>query len=253
MAKNILYINIICIICFLNITIAELFPGITWQIQYKGILNTNVNAEVFDVDLFDTSFQVIKSLHDKNKTVICYFSAGSYEENRPDSKTLLPAAGNKMDGWPERWLKIGNESILEKIIKPIMKNRIQLAKNKQCDAIDPDNVDGYKNNQPITYSQQLSFNKWLSINAHLLGLKIGLKNDLDQVKDLAEYFDFAVNEQCLQYNECNKLSPFYNSNKPIFEIEYENKVWKKKCKYNKKKGFSPILKHLSLDGWIQTC
>lgn len=253
MTNNILLINIISIICFFTITFAELYPGITWQIQYIGKLDINVNAEVFDVDLFDTSSQLIKYLHDKNKTVICYFSAGSYEDNRPDSKILLPAAGNKMDGWNERWLKIGDTEILEKIIKPVMKNRIQLAKNKQCDAIDPDNVDGYKNNQPITYSQQLSYNKWLSNSAHLLGLKVGLKNDLDQVEDLSEYFDFAVNEQCLQYNECNKLSPFYNSNKPIFEIEYENKAWKKGCKYNKKKGFSPILKRLSLDNWLQTC
>lgn len=253
MSTNILLINIIFIFYFCTITFAELYPGITWQIQYTNKLDINIDAKVFDIDLFDTSIQTIDLLQVNNKTVICYFSAGSYESNRPDSKTLLPAAGNKMDGWPERWLKIGNESILENIIKPVMLSRIKLAKYKKCDGIDPDNLDGYNNKQPITYSQQISYNKWLSDIAHSLDLKIGLKNDLDQIKDLEKYFDFAVNEQCLQYEECDKLKPFQDSKKPIFEIEYKSNIWKKGCSENKKNGFSPILKKLSLDAWFQTC
>lgn len=112
--NNILLINIISIICFFTITFAKMYPGVTWQIQYEGKINTDINVEVFNVDLFDTSSKIIRYLHDKNKTVICYFSAGSYENNRHDSEILLPAAGNKMDGWNERWLKIGNTEILEK-------------------------------------------------------------------------------------------------------------------------------------------
>jgi hypothetical protein len=248
-----LLLYIIYLSCLFNKILAKWGPGVSWQIQYTGTIDYNIDVEVFDIDLFDTPVQTIKSLHNKNKTVICYFSAGSYENDRPDSKTLLPAAGNKMDGWPEKWLKIGNSSILENIIKPVMKNRIRLAKSKQCDGIDPDNVDGYNNKQPITYDQQIFYNKWLATTAHSLGLKVGLKNDLDQVKDLVQYFDFSVNEQCLQYKECNDLNPFLKSNKPIFEIEYNTKIWKKGCKTNKKRGFSPILKHLELDNWIKTC
>ncbi len=41
-----------------------------------------------------------------------------------------------------------------------------------------------------------------------LGLAVGLKNDLDQLVDLVGDFDFAVNEQCYRFNECNKYTPF---------------------------------------------
>jgi len=49
---------------------------------------------------------------------------------------------------------------------------------------------------------------------------VGLKNDLNQIPDLLPAFDFAVNEQCFQYNECSLLVPFIQANKPVFEVEY---------------------------------
>ena len=41
--------------------------------------------------------------------------------------------------------------------------------------------------------------------AHARGLSIGLKNDLDQVAALEPDFDWALNEQCFQYDECDRL------------------------------------------------
>lgn len=39
------------------------------------------------------------------------------------------------------------------------------------------------------------------------GMKVGMKNlswdDDDQLPGLAANFDFGINEQCSQYNECN--------------------------------------------------
>jgi hypothetical protein len=49
---------------------------------------------------------------------------------------------------------------------------------------------------------------WLANTAHANGLAIGLKNDLNQVAALQPLFDFAVNEQCVQYSECDMLDPF---------------------------------------------
>jgi hypothetical protein len=39
-------------------------------------------------------------------------------------------------------------------------------------------------------------------------LGIALKNDIDQVTELAINFDFAINEQCFQYDECTALNTF---------------------------------------------
>ena len=57
--------------------------------------------------------------------------------------------------------------------------------------------------------------------AHDRGLAVGLKNDLDQIPELVGDFDFAVNEQCAQYEECDGLTPFIEAGKAVFHVEYE--------------------------------
>lgn len=119
----------------------------TWQIVLDNPIvlnssNTSVtpDVEVFDIDLFNNADSVIKALHDLDKKVICYFSAGSYEPGRPDSSKFQSSdMGNGLSGWPgERWLNISSPGV-----QTIMTARIQLAAQKGCDAVDPDNVDGY--------------------------------------------------------------------------------------------------------------
>jgi len=150
--------------------------------------------------------------------VICYFSAGSYESWRPDS-SAFPAEvlGSEMDGWDELWLDIRSDAL-----KPVMLARLDLAKAKGCDGVEPDNVDGYSNDTgfPLSASDQLLYNRYLATEAHHRGLSIGLKNDLDQVATLEPYFDFALNEQCHAYDECTLLEPFIDADKPVFNAEY---------------------------------
>ena len=61
--------------------------------------------------------------------------------------------------------------------------------------------------------------------AHHNGLSVGLKNDLGQVPKLEPRFDFAINEQCFQYQECtNNPAPGYRAftrdDKAVFQVEY---------------------------------
>ena len=108
----------------------------------------------------------------------------------------------------EWWLNIRRIDILG----PIMAARMDLAKSKGCDGVEPDNIDVYTapngGGFKITYQQQITYNTWLAREAHARDLSIGLKNDVDQVGDLLAYFDFAVNESCFVYNECDTLLPF---------------------------------------------
>ena len=195
----------------------------SWQWQLKNDININYNVKLYDIDLFDTSTNTIDELHNKNIKVICYFSAGSFEDWRSDKdKFPLSILGNELDGWAgEKWLDVSNLDIL----KPIMKSRLDLAKDKNCDGVEPDNVDGYTNNSGFSLSanDQLIYNKFLANEAHKRGLTIVLKNDLDQIQELEPYFDISLNEQCHEYNECEKLSPFIKSNKPVFIAEYASK------------------------------
>ena len=72
---------------------------VKWQWQLSGTVDTSYNVDLYDIDLFDTDVTLIKKLHNEGKKVICYFSAGSYEDWRSDKgdfdNSLL---GNDLDG-----------------------------------------------------------------------------------------------------------------------------------------------------------
>ena len=100
--------------------------------------------------------------------------------------------------------------------------RLNLAVSKKCDAVEPDNIDAYTNDTgfALTAEDQLAWNKWLSLQAHERELSIALKNDGSQAAELQPFFDFALNEQCHQYDECDLYRPFIDVNKPVFNAEY---------------------------------
>lgn len=126
-------------------------PGTPWDIVLKSEVSTIKLADfkaaagsIIDIDLEDNdSVQRgtkgwIKELA-KTKTVVCYFSAGSYEPWRSDAAAFVTADyGKKMDGWDEWWLDLKRNSV-----KNIMEARIKRAADAGCHAIDPDNIDGY--------------------------------------------------------------------------------------------------------------
>lgn len=120
--------------------------GTSWQIiLQKAIKLSNDGAvtpdtEVYDLDVFDNDAETFAKLNSSGIKVICYFSAGSYEDWRDDKgKFEQSDMGKPLDGWPgERWLNVSSPKV-----RSIMKDRIKLAASKGCLAIDPDNVDGY--------------------------------------------------------------------------------------------------------------
>ncbi|WP_423195871.1 MULTISPECIES: endo alpha-1,4 polygalactosaminidase [unclassified Cupriavidus] len=191
----------------------------TWQLQLQGTANTAYNVTVFDLDMFDTPQATIDAIKSQGKRVVCYFSAGSSENWRADFSQLQASdMGNGLAGWPgERWLDTRSANV-----RAIMAARMDIAKAKGCDGVDTDNVDGYANNTglPLTADTQLDYNRYLAAQAHARGLAIGLKNDVEQVAQLATDFDFAVNEQCFQYNECGAYAAFTTQGKPVFQVEY---------------------------------
>lgn len=192
---------------------------VTWQWQLLGTVNTSYDVEIYDIDLFDSSEALIQQLQATGKKVICYFSGGSYEEWREDAGQFPEATlGNALDGWPgERWLDIRSEAV-----STIMLARMDLASQKGCDGVEPDNMDGYTNGSGFSLSatDQLAYNRSIANAAHTRGLSVGLKNDLEQVSALVSYFDFAVNEQCFEYSECDLLTPFIDAGKPVLNAEY---------------------------------
>ena len=228
-------------------------PGASWQIQLNASPDISVEAKVYDIDLWETSIAKIDTLHRRGRKVICYFSAGSRENWRLDAADF-PAAtiGRPLDGWPgERWVDIRSPAV-----RAIMQARLDLAVRKGCDAVDPDNVDGYTTATgfPLTPAQQANYNRFLATQAHARGLAVGLKNDLAQIPALVGVFDFAVNEECFAYNECGRLKPFIDANKPVFQIEYGPATLKQEiCPAANALRFDSLIKKLDLGVWRVPC
>jgi hypothetical protein len=229
-------------------------PGTSWQWQLTDLpIDRSLDVQMYDIDLFDVPQATIDALHAEGRIVICYFSAGSYEEWREHADRFPSAAlGNDLDGWAgERWLDVRNATV-----RTIMTDRLDLAVSKDCDGVEPDNVDGYTNDPGFDFdgSDQLAYNRFLAAEAHARGLSIGLKNDLDQIGDLVDDFDWALNEECFSYDECGLLSPFIDAGKAVFQVEYggaglESTI----CPQASARDFDTLIKRWDLDAWRISC
>ena len=196
---------------------------VTWQWQLDGTINTSYGVEIYDIDLWETPSATIASLQAQGRNVICYFSAGSGDEDRDDYDLFLETdLGRQLDGYPsERWLDIRSETVWQAMLA-----RLDLAVQRGCDGVEPDNVDGYTNNPgfDMTATDQLAFNRNLANAAHQRGLSIALKNSGDQATQLAAYYDVALNEECHEFEECDQLAPFTSSAKPVLNAEYASNL-----------------------------
>ncbi|KAI5862441.1 endo alpha-1,4 polygalactosaminidase precursor [Durotheca rogersii] len=250
--------------------------GTQWQIVLQDSISVGAAATpdvpVFDIDLYTNTDdganaeRVIGRLHALGKRVICYFSAGTYEPYRPDSNRYREAdLGAALPDWPdERWVDIRGDNV-----RSIILGRIELAASVGCDAIDPDNMDGYSNENgggfspPLTEQDSIDLTRWMASEAASRGLATGLKNALSIIPDVVDVVQFAVNEECSDWSECAEMQPFIAAGKPVFHIEYPDgagtssglsaAVRRRHCEATGTTGFSTVLKTYDLDGWVQYC
>ena len=222
-----------------------------WQYQLQGVaayastggINVNISGvpftggaavrpSVFDIDLYvdpaiagnSTTFNTaaVNAIHADGGRAICYVSAGTFEPWRPDAPSYPDSIkGRAVSGFKdERWLDIRQTSTLF----PILDARAAKCAQAGFDGVEWDNVDGFSNRTgfPLTAADQLFYDASLANIAHSHGLTVALKNDVEQLADLGPYFDYAVNEQCEQYNECGGYTTsFINLGKAVFQVEYK--------------------------------
>ncbi|MEW6717549.1 MAG: endo alpha-1,4 polygalactosaminidase [Chloroflexota bacterium] len=242
--------------------LSKYYDGIRGKVslqRYKLLADSSTGslfeADVYDLDLFDTDASMVAALQAQGYRVICYISVGSWEDWRPDAGQFPPEViGNDYEGWPgEKWLDIRS---LEKLA-PILRARLDLCAAKGFDAVEPDNMDGFTNDTgfPLTAADQLRFNIWLAEEAHQRGLSIGLKNDPDQAAELEPYFDWALTEDCFADGWCEQMLPFIEAGKAVLAAEYTDTGVSlgEICPLAAQMQFSVILKNRDLDAYRATC
>jgi hypothetical protein len=234
-------------------------PGTTWQWQITERVDETVPAQMFDVDLFDArdgeiNAGVIGRLHAKGAVVICYMDSGAWESYRPDASEFPASVIGNSTGWSgERWLDIRPQSW--PLIEPIIVERMKLAVSLGCDGIEPDQNNPVGNNPgfPITYADEKAWYLEIASQAHALGLSVGMKNGIEIVdSELVGAFDWALNEECFQYRECDAMKQFVAAGKAVFQVEYQGDT-ASFCPSANSYGFSSMKKRLALDAWRATC
>ncbi|MFJ8861709.1 endo alpha-1,4 polygalactosaminidase [Streptomyces sp. NPDC102451] len=88
-------------------------------------------------------------------------------------------------------------------------------------AVEPDNLDSFERSKGrLTKDDNAAFAEALAVRAHSNGLAIGQKNTTDLLdRHAAIGFDFAVTEECAQFDECDAYADAYDDR--VFAIEYD--------------------------------
>lgn len=210
-----------------------------------------VTPDVFDIDLYvDTNITgegvfvvntaAVDAIHARGKRAICYLSAGDVETFRPDYQAFVDfdaQCGHCLIGAPfsrtfpdEFWANINNDQGQQDFLLQMVGQRVAACAAAGFDGVELDVVDAYAQGSAVTgweisAATQLEYNQRLANLVHAHGLTVALKNDLGQLSELLPYFDYAINEQCFQYDECfTNPAPGYAAwiaaGKAVFQVEY---------------------------------
>jgi len=208
-----------------------------------------VTPTVFDIDLYvdqkvsgDGNFVVntaaVDAIHAAGGHAICYVDAGDAETYRPDYDRFVEfdeACDGCLIGNPfsqvfpdEFFLNINNDQGQRTFILRVNEERLQKCADAGFDAVEWDIIDTFEDPHSgfnISARSQLMFNTRLANLAHRYGLSVAMKNDPSQVAELLPYFDFAVVEECFEWNYCaGNPEPgevaFVEAGKAVFEVEY---------------------------------
>ncbi|MGW4596727.1 endo alpha-1,4 polygalactosaminidase [Streptomyces sp. NPDC004457] len=156
---------------------------------------------------------------------ICYvnaFQAQSAERSSwPAGLLLRDARGRTVvdEDWDEPLLDIGTPAKRERVARRV--NRwIDGCADKGFDAVEPDNYDSYTRSRGLlTASDATAFMRLLSRHAHTRRLAVGQKNTAELAGRRARAgLDFAVTEECGQYDECEVYAKAFDDR--VVDIEY---------------------------------
>jgi hypothetical protein len=169
---------------------------------------------------------------------ICYVNAFQaqpgadswWQANHPD--LLLRDANGKLvvdEDWDELMLDFSTPA-KRTALTGIVGGWIDQCAAKGFRAVEPDNLDSYTRSKGLlTKTQAIAYVTSLSTRAHAKGLAVGQKNtaELSSADARKAGLDFAVAEECADFDECDAYTASYGNN--VIVIEYSRSGFTKAC------------------------
>ncbi|MCU1405320.1 MAG: hypothetical protein JWQ43_1623 [Glaciihabitans sp.] len=125
--------------------------------------------------------------------------------------------------WPDEMMFDTSTGEQREAIAAIVGETISLCAEKSFDAIEFDNLDSYsRSHGALTVDDNLAMATLLVAASHERDLAVGQKNSVElgtSGRDAAG-FDFAVAEECAQFDECAAYSDVYGN--AVVDIEYSD-------------------------------
>ncbi len=239
-------------------------PHATFSIVLDGRLPGHFEAEVVDLDAFETTPGQIAALHAAGKKVFAYLSVGSWEPYREDAGTFPPEIiGKVYPGWEdEKFLDI---RATDKLM-PLIRKRFDMIAAKGFDGIEADNIDIYGVDEDgangtgfgITIEDIKGYVDALIAEAHARGLSIGQKNAPELVQRYGDLFDWALLEDPFFENYAEAFSIYTEHDKAVFALSYTDNTSRETflahvCAQAAPLRFTAILKERDLGAAETTC
>ncbi|SEB72928.1 endo alpha-1,4 polygalactosaminidase [Streptomyces melanosporofaciens] len=165
---------------------------------------------------------------------ICYVNAFQVQPGErdqwPDDLLLRDSDGDLVidTHWKEPLLDISTAKKRERVAEKV-NGWIDGCAEDGFDAVEPDNYDSYERSQKLlTTTHAKEFMALLSEHAHAQGLAIAQKNTAELLADRkAAGLDFAVVEECGQYDECGEFAKAYDDH--VVVVEYGEEGFAEAC------------------------
>ncbi|WP_405725358.1 endo alpha-1,4 polygalactosaminidase [Streptomyces sp. NBC_01537] len=179
-----------------------------------------------------TGVQVVSRSHEDPAAPgvynICNINAFQAQEDAEgdwDPDLLLRDANGDVvydEDWGEAVLDIRTDAKRQRIAAKV-NAWIDECAAKGYEAVEPDNYDTFTRfPKYLAAGQAKALMKLLSVHAHEKGLAIAQKNTLELVPDRASVgLDFAVVEECGEWNECGEFAKAFDNN--VLVVEYTAK------------------------------
>ncbi|WP_367323324.1 endo alpha-1,4 polygalactosaminidase [Streptomyces sp. HUAS ZL42] len=206
---------------------------VRWDYQIGGAYTPPAGVQVVSRSYEDAPAPGVYNICNLNA-----FQAQEDAEGDWDSDLLLRDANGDVvydRDWNEAVLDISTDAKRQRIAAQV-NSWIDECAAKGYKAVEPDNYDTFTRFPAyLDADQAKAFMKLLSAHAHKKGLAIAQKNTLELMPYRASVgLDFAVVEECGQWDECGEFAEAFDDN--VLVVEYTAKGLSKACS-----GFSSTL------------